>query len=73
MLKNITLSADATLIEKAREAARKRHTTLNEEFRGWLARYVRQGEAGASYRALMERLEYIDVGGTFTRNEMNER
>ena len=35
-MRNITLSADEKLIEAAREKARARYTTLNEEFRRWL-------------------------------------
>ena len=38
MMKNITLSADETLIERARQRAVVEHTTLNELFRAWLAR-----------------------------------
>lgn len=40
-MKNITLSADDKLIEAARERARAEQTTLNEQFRRWLANYVR--------------------------------
>jgi hypothetical protein len=39
-MRNITLSADERLIEEAREKARQEHTTLNEQFRRWLADYV---------------------------------
>lgn len=42
-MKNITLSADEGLIEEARRIAAKRRTTLNAEFRDWLADYVGQG------------------------------
>ena len=41
-MKNITLSADEGLIEAARERARAEHTTLNEQFRLWLADYARR-------------------------------
>lgn len=40
MLKNITLSADAEIIAKARLKARMEHTTLNVQFRQWLEQYV---------------------------------
>jgi hypothetical protein len=36
-MKSITLSADESLIEQARMAARARKTTLNQLFRDWLA------------------------------------
>ncbi len=41
-MKNIILSADDKLIEAARERARVEQTTLNEQFRRWLADYARQ-------------------------------
>lgn len=73
LVKNITLSADADLIEKARQVARSEHKTLNAAFREWLASYAsRRGDVQA-YRALMERLKHIDAGRKFTRDEMNER
>ncbi|MBN2286125.1 MAG: hypothetical protein JXI43_06735 [Tissierellales bacterium] len=40
MLKNITLSAEAKLIKKAREKASREHTTLNATFRQWLSQYI---------------------------------
>ena len=40
MSKNITLTADGSLIERARERARRERTTLNEAFREWLMRYA---------------------------------
>ena len=78
MLKNITLSADEALIEAARKHAAERQTTLNAEFRKWLAAYA---EAEAKKK---ERLARIDAllkkptnvsshGRKFTRDEMNER
>jgi hypothetical protein len=41
-MKNITFSADEKLIEAARERARAENTTLNEQFRLWLADYARR-------------------------------
>jgi hypothetical protein len=38
-MKNVTFSADETLIEQARSVARLRGTTLNEEVREWLREY----------------------------------
>ena len=73
MLRNVTLTADETLIGKARERARRRHTTLNEEFREWLSRYVGQEKEGTGYAALMEHLSYAKAGRKFDREEMNER
>ena len=43
-MKNITFSADEQLIDQARRRAVRQGNTLNEEFRRWLADYVRQEE-----------------------------
>ncbi|AEJ00836.1 hypothetical protein Nit79A3_0971 [Nitrosomonas sp. Is79A3] len=74
-MKNITLSADDKLIEAARERARAEQTTLNEQFRRWLADYVRQEQQTGSAMALIEELRgQVRTGGRkFTRDEMNER
>ena len=72
LVKNITLSADPDLIEKARAVAKAENTTLNAAFREWLASYARK-EAVRAHRELMERLKHIDAGGPYTRDEMNER
>jgi hypothetical protein len=72
-VKNITLSADPDLIEKARQVAKAEHKTLNAAFREWLASYAsRKGDLEA-HRALMRRLSHIDSGGPYTREQMNER
>ena len=39
-MKNITLSADEGLVDEARRIAAGRSTTLDAEFRRWLADYV---------------------------------
>lgn len=73
LVKNITLSADPDLIEKARQVAKSEHKTLNAAFREWLASYAsRRGDVEA-HRALMERLKHINANGPYTRDEMNER
>lgn len=73
MLKNITLSADEELIRRARAKAHSDHTTLNEAFRWWLARYVQSEQTVAEYTALMEQLSYAEAGRHFSRDELNER
>lgn len=73
MMKNITLSADETLIEQARQRAVAEHTTLNELFRAWLARYASQPVAADQYERLMVRLRHVQPGRKFSREEMNER
>ena len=73
MLKNITLSADEQLIKKAREKARRENTTLNENFRQWLKRYVMSDQEQFNYDELMESLNYVNPGRKFSRDELNER
>lgn len=73
MVRNITLSADALLIEQARERARRQETTLNEVFRQWLERYVAGQGPRDGYEALMTRLDDVQAGRSFGRDEMNER
>ena len=74
-MKNITLSADDRLIEAARARARAEHTTLNEQFRRWLAEYVRQRRQVEDALDVVERLQgYVTTGGRrFSREDMNER
>jgi hypothetical protein len=72
-VKNITLSADDDLIEKARQVARSESKTLNDAFREWLADYTARAGNVQEYDALMERLRYVNAGRKFTRDEMNER
>jgi hypothetical protein len=75
MMKNITLSADENLIAAARERARAEHTTLNEQFRRWLADYAQRKQRADEAMAVIEQLRsYVRTGGRkFTRDEMNER
>jgi hypothetical protein len=72
-MKNITLSAEAALIEQARLVAQARHKTLNAAFREWLEQYAAQSGGGAAVDALMRRLRHVRSAGPYTRNEMNER
>ena len=72
-MKNITLSADEALIEEARVMARARKTTLNALFRDWLAGIAGQQERERRLALMMGRLDYVQSGGPFSREEMNER
>jgi hypothetical protein len=74
-MKNITLSADESLIEAARQRARAERTTLNEQFRRWLAEYARRDAQAEQARGVIQQLRRkVKTGGqTFTREEMNER
>ena len=74
-MKNITLSADNALIEAARARASAEHTTLNAEFRRWLADYARRDQQLQEARAVLDELrgKLRTDGRRFTREEMNER
>lgn len=72
-MKNITFSADPTVIQKAREQARKAGMTLNDAFRQWLGAFAGQGSGDANYRDLMKQLSYARSGKRFSRQELNER
>ncbi len=72
-MKNITLSADEELIERARLIARSQRKTLNAAFREWLQNYTAQTGDEQEFKALMRRLRHIRSGGPYTRDEMNER
>lgn len=75
MLRNITLSANEELIALARKKAEAAQSTLNAEFRQWLSSYVSaQDEAAVSkFREVMQQLQGLNSGRSFTRDEMNER
>ena len=76
MMRNITLSTAEQLIDQAREKARARGVSLNDEFRKWLASYVQDGnpqDAVARFRLVMQAMPAEDAGRTFGRDEMNER
>ncbi len=72
-MKNITLSAQEHLIELARLVARSQHKTLNTAFREWLEQYTARAGAGPEFDALMQRLQHVQAGRRFGRDEMNER
>ncbi len=73
-MRNITLSADENLIEEARRRAAAQETTLNAQFRLWLADYVgRDRQAAQAMRTVRELRGKLRVGRKLTREEMNER
>ncbi len=72
-MKNITMTADEALIAAARERARSENTTLNEQFRLWLAGYARK-QRMQQYEQVMSGLRgKLVVGRKLSRDEMNER
>jgi len=73
MLKEITLNAEQELIQKAIWVAQRQQTTLEAAFRQWLNRYIYQNQPVDNYTQLMNELSHVQVGHTFTRDELNER
>lgn len=73
MLKNITLSAEKSLIDSARQRAREKKISLNTAFRQWLGQFAKERENMDGFRALMDQMAEVDSGGPFGRAEMNER
>jgi hypothetical protein len=72
-MKNITLTADEHLIERARAIAKAQRTTLNEAFRQWLTQFTGSTGDERSFDSLMHSLGHIDAGRHYSRDEMNER
>jgi len=77
-MRNITFSADDSLVEAARATARQKKTTLNAEFRKWLQQYANtNGKAQQrvqAYRQLMGEMSGVSSAGhKLTRDQMNER
>ncbi len=73
MLKNITLSADESVIKKAREKAQNNKTSLNNLFREWMNKYIMKENAAENYDQLMKSLHSVHSGRRFTREELHER
>jgi hypothetical protein len=73
-MRNVTLSARPEDIDAARRRAQAEHTTLNEQFRRWLAEYGQRTDPVADFDALMAELQdQVVVGKSFTREERNAR
>lgn len=73
-MKNITLSADESLIEAARQRARSEQTTLNEAFRHWLAGYAQAHQRVQRSDDVLAQLRgKLEVGRKLGRDEMNSR
>ena len=72
-VKNVTLSADDDLIDKARAVAKAQRRTLNDAFREWLRQFTDSDGDVQGFDALMSRMKHIDAGGHYSRDELNER
>ena len=76
-MKNITLSAQEDIIEKARKVAAEQNSTLNTLFREWLVevsnKQTSDKDIEAKLNRLWKRTGYLRVGKKLTREEMNKR
>ena len=74
-MKSITLSAEEAVIEAARSRARAEQTTLNEQFRRWLADYAQTRDRLLRYDEVMKGIRgRMKVGkAKLSREAMNER
>ena len=74
MIRNVTLTLEESLLQKARTKAMAQHKTLNSLFHEWVKQYVGVCSGKKEgYLALMEKMGNVDAGRKFTREEMNER
>ena len=72
-MKNITLSADDDLIERARPIAREQRRTFNDAFRDWLMQFTQSAGDAQGFDAMMKRMHHVNAGRRFSRDELNER
>jgi hypothetical protein len=73
-MRNLTLTAEGHLIDAARQRALAEHSSLNEQFRRWLAEYARADGRAQRHEAVMARLRgQIKLGRMPSRDERNER
>jgi hypothetical protein len=72
-MKNITMSADEDLIERARLIARSQRRSLNDAFREWLTQFAQSAGDAQGFDAFMGRMQHVNAGRRFGRDELNER
>jgi hypothetical protein len=72
-VRDITFSADESIIERAREVARRENKTLEAAFYDWLVLYASRNVTEAEVLALFDSPKHVEAGRKFTRDEMNER
>ncbi len=71
-MKNITLAADEALIDAARARAALEHTTLNAQFRRWLAECAHGGMHRCDH-VMVSLRGCLKLDTKRRREEMNER
>ena len=70
----MTSTAERPTAPRNSGASRAEHTTLNEQFRRWLADYAQAQQRLQRCDEVMSQLRgRLEVGRKLTRDEMNER
>ncbi len=72
MIKNLTLSVEDSLVNRARARAAREKRTLNAAFREWISRYAGVDRNYDQYKHLMKRFSYAKPKQDFTRGEEQE-
>ena len=72
-MKNITFSADESLIQKARDKAEQENSTLNNKFRKWLQEYVTWDVKEDHIKNILSKVSNSTSGKSFLRDELNQR
>jgi len=75
MQTTMTISAEDSVLKRAKEKAQQEHKTLTGLFNEWLVQYVKDTgkQTAKEYDAFMERVKYAAPGRSFSRDEMNAR
>jgi hypothetical protein len=73
MPEQITLAIESALLVKAEQRAAAENTTLEDLLRSWLKRYADGIQGAGPYEELMARLDHVEAGNHFSRDEMNQR
>jgi len=74
-MKNITFTANESLIEKARKKAKEEMTSLNAKIQEWLQQYVNEPERPTDFDEYWKQYDGLNFPGAsqLTREERNER
>lgn len=72
-MKKVTFTANEELIAQARQVARSQRKTLNSAFCEWLEQYTSRPGDAQEFEKLMDRLQHVRPGQSFSRKEMNQR
>jgi hypothetical protein len=69
----VTLKTDEHLLAIASEALARRNSSLEQVWEETLRRIAEGEERGRRFDETLARLDNVDLGGPYSRDEMNER